>query len=107
MLMVTNRNAVSFQIGTIPLRAGQDTLNSGNRVSVPAPNDTIAWVTFVSDTYIRKFANATEAAAVDVSGTDGATKGTLFPAGTVTPMAFNRGEVVKIDTAGEVEYNFM
>lgn len=107
MILATNRNAVSFQVGSIPSGAGQDKLDTSNRVSTAAPNDTICWVAFIADTYIRRFANATEAAAVDVSASDGVNKGTFFAAGIGLPISVNRGEVLKIDNAGEVEYNYV
>lgn len=99
--MIKDSNGNFIQIGKISNQAAER-LNSGNRVSTAATgNNSRYWLAAVGDSYIRRFANATEAAATDVTST-GATEGQYIPAGTMIPVGLDKDEVIKIDTAGDV-----
>lgn len=88
-------------IGKISSLASEE-LTTSNRVSTAAgSNNEFYWLAARADTYIRRFADATAAAATDVTAT-GATVGQLIPSGAALPVSLDRGEVLKIDTAGDI-----
>lgn len=95
----TNGNVI--QIGTIATQAGEE-LGSGNLTSTPSPSHNKGyWIAARADTYIRKFGTQALADAATVAAT-GANVGQLIPSGTILPIYLNKGELIKVDAAGDL-----
>lgn len=99
--MIKDSNGNFIQIGKISNQTAER-LNSSNRVSTAAPgNNSRYWLAAVGNSYVRRFENATEAAATDVTST-GLTEGQYIPAGIVIAIGLDKGEVIKVDTAADI-----